>query len=152
MKTFRPLYALSLTTLGPLLACGGASQEPPNTAISAESQPAPMAGTPVESHPGVTSAQSVDKSVVHQLASARCDQEQTCNNVGPKAKFASRETCMDQMKGSMGNDLNAYNCPRGIDREALNRCMAAVTSEECSHPFDTLARFDKCRTGALCMK
>lgn len=151
MKTLRPLYVLSLTTLGPLLACG-ASQEPPNTASSADTQPAPIAGTSVESHPGVTSAQSFDKSVVHQLASARCDQEQTCNNIGPKAKFASREVCMDQMKGSMGNDLNAYNCPRGIDRDGLNRCMAAVTSEECSHPFDTLTRYDKCRTGALCLK
>ena len=151
MKTLRPLYVLSLTTLGPLLACG-ASQEPPNTASSADTQPAPIAGTSVESHPGVTSAQSFDKSVVHQLASARCDQEQTCNNIGPKAKFASREVCMDQMKGSMGNDLNAYNCPRGIDRDGSNRCMAAVTSEECSHPFDTLTRYDKCRTGALCLK
>jgi len=151
MKTFRSLCALSLTTLGPLLACGGASQEPPNTA-SSESQPVPIAGTSVESHPGVTSAQSVDKAVVHQLASARCDQEQTCNNIGPKAKFGSREICMDQLKGRMSNDLNGYNCPRGIDRDALNRCMAAITSEECSHPFDTLTRYDKCRTGALCMK
>jgi hypothetical protein len=29
---------------------------------------------------------------------------------------------------------------------------AAIKSEECSHPFDTLTRYDKCRTGSLCMK
>jgi hypothetical protein len=152
MKTIQTLCALSLTTLGPLLACGGAGQEPPTTANSVESQPASIKGTSVESRPGITSAQSVDKSVVYQLATARWDQEQTCNNIGPKAKFASRDVCMDQMKGSIGNDLDAYNCPRGIDRDAANRCMAAITSEECTHPFDTLTRYDKCRTGALCMK
>jgi len=121
MTPFRPLCALSLATAETFLGCGGASHEPPNTANSVESQPAPIAGTSVESHPGVTSAQSVDKAVVHQLASARRDQEQTCNKIGPKAKFVSREVCMDQMKGSIGNELNAYNSPRGIDRDAVNR-------------------------------
>ena len=140
MTTLRTTSALSLVTLGTLLACGGANQEPP------------MTGTSVESHPGVANAQNIDKSIVKQLSTARCDQEQTCNNIGPKAKFASREVCTDQLNGSIGNDLNAYNCPRGIDHDALNRCMAAITSEECSHPFDTLTRYDKCRTGALCMK
>jgi hypothetical protein len=64
----------------------------------------------------------------------------------------SRGVCTDQVRGSIANDLNAYDCPRGIDSEALDRCMAAIKSEECSHPFDTLTRYDKCRTGALCMK
>ena len=30
--------------------------------------------------------------------------------------------------------------------------MAAIKSEECSHPFDTLARFDRCRTDSVCMR
>jgi hypothetical protein len=29
--------------------------------------------------------------------------------------------------------------------------MAAIKSEECSHPFQTLSRYDTCRNGALCM-
>jgi uncharacterized protein DUF6184 len=134
------MYGLSLATTGLIFACGGATQGPAVT------------GTP-ESQTGVTSSQkTADAVVVDQLASARCDQEQGCKNVGPDAKYASRSVCNDQIRGSIGNDLNAYDCPRGLDREGLDRCMAAIKSEECNHPFDTLTRFDKCRTGALCMK
>jgi len=30
--------------------------------------------------------------------------------------------------------------------------MAAIKSEECNHPFDTLARYEKRRNGAICMR
>jgi hypothetical protein len=136
MKTLpRYFQSASLVTLG-LIACGGANQSA-----------APGTATPT-----TVTSQHTDKAIVDKLATARCDQEQSCKNIGPGAKFASRDVCMDQLRGSIGNDLNAYDCPRGLDSEALNRCMAAIQSEECSHPFDTLTRFDKCRTGAICMK
>jgi hypothetical protein len=140
MRIFTTIYGLSFTTAGLLFACGGANQGPPVTGTA-------------ESQTGVTSSQKyADTTVVDRLAAARCDQEQGCKNVGPGAKYASRSVCMDQIRGSAGNDLNAYNCPRGLDRNAVDRCTAAIQSEECSHPFDTLTRFDKCRIGALCMK
>jgi hypothetical protein len=102
---------------------------------------------------GVASSQKgADTAVVDRLAEARCDQEQGCKNIGPGAKFASRTVCMDQLRGGIANDLNAYNCPGGLDSSGVDRCMAAIKSEECSHPFDTLTRYDKCRTGALCIK
>jgi hypothetical protein len=56
------------------------------------------------------------------------------------------------MRGSLANDLNGYNCPRGINRDNLDRCMAAIRGEECNHPLDTIVRMDKCRDDALCMK
>ena len=138
MNILKTVVALPLTLTGLLLACGGANQGPAVT------------GTPES--PGITSAQSnADMAVVDRLTEARCDQEQGCRNVGPGAKYASRSVCMDQIRGSIANDLNAYKCPRGLDGNAVDRCMAAIKSEECSHPFDTLTRYDKCRTGALCM-
>jgi len=136
----RTMYGLSLTTMGLLFACGAANEGPPAT------------GTP-SSQTQVTSAQrNVDARVVDRLTAARCDQEEACKNIGPGAKYVSRDVCADQVRGSIANDLNGYNCPRGIDSEALDRCMAALKSEECNHPFDTLTRYDNCRTGALCMK
>ncbi len=138
MKTIQTMLVLSLATATTLLACGGANPGPA------------VAGTsPVE--PGTSNAQAADKAVVDKLANARCDQEQTCKNIAPGAKFASREICMDQIRGTIGNDLNTYKCPKGLNSEGVDRCMAAVKSEECSHPFDTLTRYDKCRDGALCM-
>lgn len=143
MKTFNTFSALSFATVS-LLACGGANQGPP------------VAGTAAtETHPTTTTtaaANGADKSVVAQLSTARCDQEQTCNNIGDGQKYASRDVCMDKMKGDLGNDYNASDCPGGIDQSAVDRCMAAIKSEECSHPLDTMARQDKCRSGALCIK
>lgn len=101
---------------------------------------------------GATDAQKgADLKVVELLSSARCDQEDGCKNIGPGAKYAGRDVCLDQMRGSIGNDLNAYSCPRGLDSAGVDRCMAAIKSEECSHPFQTLSRYDTCRNGALCM-
>ena len=99
-----------------------------------------------------TQAPNLDGAVVNELATARCDREQSCNNVGHGQKYASRDVCMDQMRGSLANDLNAANCPSGIDQPAVDKCMAAIRAEDCGHPLDTLARLEKCRTSALCMK
>jgi hypothetical protein len=138
MKITRIASTLSLAITGLLPACGGANQGPA------------IPGTPES--PGVTAPQrGADTAVVDRLAAARCDQEQGCNNIGPRAKFASRATCSEQLRGSIANDLNTYSCPRGLDSDGVDRCMAAIKSEECNHPFDTLTRYDKCRTGALCL-
>jgi hypothetical protein len=139
MNIIRTVWAFPLSITGLLLACGGATQGPA------------VPGT--QESPGVAAPQrGADMTVVDRLAAARCDQEQSCNNIGPGAKFASRSVCMEQIHGHIANDLNAYNCPRGLDSDGVDRCMAAVKSEECNHPFDTLTRYDKCRTGALCLK
>ena len=139
MKMIQTMCVLPIAITGLLFACGGANEGPPVT------------GTPQS--PGVTEPQKgADMAVVDRLAAARCDQEQSCKNVGPGAKYASPSVCTEQLHGSIANDLNEYNCPRGLDSEGVDRCMAAIKSEECNHPFDTLMRYDKCRTGALCMK
>jgi hypothetical protein len=136
----RSAFAIPLATTTFLLACGGANQD------------ASTSASPGTARAGVASAQRADTAIVNQLATARCDREQTCNNVGASAKYASRDVCMDQMRGSLANDLNAYDCPRGIDSAQIDRCMAAIRNEECSHPLDTLSRIEHCRTGALCLK
>ena len=138
MKNIGMAWAVPLTITGLLLACGGANQGPAVT------------GTPES--PGVTAPQKgADNAVVDQLAQARCDQEQGCNNIGPGAQSATRSVCTETIHGSTANALPAYNGPRGLRQDGVDRCMAAIKSEECNHPFDTLTRFDKCRTGAICM-
>ncbi len=111
-----------------------------------------VTGTP-EGQTGVTRPQeSADTEVVDKLAAARCDFEQACKNIGPGAKYASPSACMEDVRGHIASKLNTQDCPRGLDSNAVDRCMAAIRSDECSHPFDTLTRFDTCRATALCMK
>ncbi len=139
MNIIRIGWAFPLTITGLLLACGGNTGGP---AVS---------GTSLS--PGVTAPQGeADDAVVDRLTSARCDQEQGCTNIGPGRKFASRSVCMEKIHGGIANDLNGYNCPRGLDSLGVDRCVAAIRSEECNDPLETLTRDDKCRTGALCMR
>jgi hypothetical protein len=144
MNILRTICALSLSATGLLIAC---EHEDSSGARS------PIGGTDVTSS-GATNVQanSADASIVDQLAMARCERERSCNNVGDGHKYASTQVCMDQMRGDIGNDLNAYKCPRGIDRSRIDHCTAAIKNEECDHPLDTITRLEKCRTNSLCMK
>jgi hypothetical protein len=138
MSFLRMPCASSLLASGIVVGCGGAAQGPP------------VAGT-ADPQVSLANSQGADNAVVDQLTAARCDQEDGCKNIGPGAKFDSRTTCMGGIRGNIGNDLNAYKCPRGIDRAGVDRCMGAIKAEECNHPFETLSRYDACRTGALCL-
>jgi hypothetical protein len=140
MNMVRTMCKLSLVLPGLLFAC--------DKGTKAE----PLPGTPELQASSVASQMAADKAVVDRLAGARCDQEEGCKNVGPDRKYASRSVCLDDIRGSIGNALTAYNCPKGLDHAAVDRCMVGIKSEECSRPFDTLSRFDKCRTDAICMK
>ncbi len=60
---------------------------------------------------------------------------------------------MDSFRASIGNDLNTYECPGGLDAEAVRQCLSAISGEECgAHPEDAITRMEKCRQGAMCMK
>jgi len=131
-------YGLSIVATGLICACGG-------------SEGPPVAGTPTNDTQSPVAQKSVDAAIVEKVVNARCDHEETCKNIGAGQKYSERKVCGDQLRGDMANDLNGYKCPRGIDSEALDRCMAAIKAEECSHPFDSLNRHEKCKDSALCL-
>jgi hypothetical protein len=142
MNVIRTTSVLVLAAAGALCACGGSTTQTPAAT-----------GSPSRTPVGVANAQKVDANIVERLAVARCDREQSCNNVGePHAKYASRDACLVAMRGDLGPELNGYDCPGGIDRAALDHCMTAIHEEGCGHPLDTLSRFDRCRAGNLCLK
>jgi hypothetical protein len=58
-----------------------------------------------------------------------------------------------RMRGNIGNDLNSFQCPGGLDHPAVRECFAAIAGEECGlHPVESITRMEKCRSGALCLK
>jgi hypothetical protein len=149
MKELQILVAVSLAGAGTMaLGC-----EHTDRNVATTSPAAPPASQPM----GATNAQAVgpavDPAVVDRLANARCDREQTCDNVGDGRKYASRRVCMEQQRGSIGNDLNSFQCSRGIDGAAVQQCLSAIGGEECgAHPVEAISRMDRCRNGAMCMK
>ena len=89
---------------------------------------------------------------IERIASARCARETACNNVGSDKHFVSPGVCMRELRTRMGDDLRASECPRGIDSEALDKCLETIRSESCNNPIETIQRLAACRTSDLCLK
>ncbi len=121
--------SVALTTIGLSIACGGAR------------------ATPVAVATRAVSWQHNAETVVASLIVARCDHEQSCNNIGAGAKFATRQVCSAELRGNIGSDLGGFTCERGLDSDGVDRCMLAIKSEACTE----LTRFDKCRTASICI-
>lgn len=89
-------------------------------------------------------------SEVQRLATARCDRELRCNNIGVDAKFKSRDHCLSSVKNSYSDELNQWDCKGGIDTADFDKCLSAIRSEDCGNPIDTVGRVVACRTSDLC--
>ncbi|MBX3197124.1 MAG: hypothetical protein KF894_03120 [Labilithrix sp.] len=121
---------------------------------------APVTG---ESHPttqgepsGVTTVTGAgvvaNLSAIDRIVAARCQREANCKNIGADKKHVSEQACAQKLKADMKDDLNANECPRGIDQKELNDCLGAIHKEECNNPIDSISRLAACRTGELCLK
>jgi hypothetical protein len=142
MKTARDLTTVLLTAGSLILiACG---HQP---SASAPAFPGSSPST------GVTEAQNqADTRVVDQIASARCDHEATCGNIGAGKKYDRRELCIDEMRGNTAPDLTAYRCPRGIDQKQLDACFKQLREQSCSFSLAHLFSANECAESALCIK
>lgn len=87
-----------------------------------------------------------------QLAQARCERERTCGNIGDDKTFSSSQDCLARIQNDWRDDLNARECPGGINQHELDECMAQIRTEACGNPFDTLARITECTAGQICIE
>jgi hypothetical protein len=94
--------------------------------------------------PGEIAAQSI--------AVARCDHEQTCDNVGSGRAYTSRNACVDVLREKTRDELRTTECPAGIDETQLEKCLGEIREEKCRNPLDTVTRLSACRQTGLCVK
>lgn len=142
MRTIRLVAAPLLAGLT-LVACmhGGPTANPP----------ASSPGTAVPE--GVTNAQNVaDQQVVDRLATSRCNRAQTCNDIGNGKPYLSQQLCLQQIRGNSSNEMTGYNCPRGVDQRALERCLTAIDVVPCGKSTQKLSDIAECKTNVLCMR
>jgi hypothetical protein len=116
-------------------ACGHSYSQTSSTTTTAARPSAPV-------HPRAIDA----------LASARCEREARCDNIGPNRRYVSRDGCMTQLKGEEMNALTASSCPSGIDQPQLDRCVAEVRGERCENILDSIDRLANCNTNSLCSR
>jgi hypothetical protein len=101
---------------------------------------------------GPTDTHSRFSSSITKIASARCDREMKCGNVGPNEKFPSRSECVAKVSVDKGSDISTDECSLGISTTGLNDCLKAIRDEDCGNPLDSVKRLNVCRTGNLCLK
>jgi hypothetical protein len=81
---------------------------------------------------------------------SRCQREQACDNVGPDKKYLSAGDCLTRIRSDWKDDLNARECPGGVNQHQLDQCLSKIRAEDCGSPFDTLSRLTECTAGQIC--
>ena len=100
-------------------------------------------------HPAAGAGAATHRAV-DSIADARCDREQTCDNIGEGHTYASRGECVSAVRADWADELTPYECPGGIDQAELDECLDQIRNEGCLNPFDSLARMIECRSGDIC--
>ena len=126
---------LGVATL-PFLAAGCSNNPPPKPIETALAAPVAT----VQTH-----------SASESIAEARCAREDRCENIGNDKKYSSTQDCLKQIRADWQDDLNARECPGGVNDPQLNECLNEVRHEDCSSPFDTLARVAECTASQICV-
>jgi len=138
MNTFSKLAVCAV--LFSVTGCNKANE--PEPAVAHDDH-APLAGS-------LTPAART-RTAAEQIAQSRCEREQQCGNIGKDQTYSSSQDCLARIQGDWKDDLNARECPGGINQKELDECLAQVRGEACSNPFDTLARVTECTSGQICI-
>jgi uncharacterized protein DUF6184 len=122
------------------VGCSKAHEPEPLTAHDANT---PLAGS-------LTPAAGT-RTAAEQIAQSRCEREQQCGNIGKDQTYSSSQDCLARIRNDWKEELNARECPGGINQKELNECLQHVRGEACSNPFDALARVTECTSGQICI-
>jgi len=123
--------------------------EPSILPLADENQKVTGVGRAIGGGPIDPAARSDQIAAIHKIASARCDREARCNNVGAARKFATRTDCITTITGYKLSHINFEKCPRGIAEPKVDTCLQIIDAEDCSSAR-ALDRIDGCRVAALC--
>jgi hypothetical protein len=89
---------------------------------------------------------------VSSIATARCDRELKCKNIGTNQKYLTTDECITKLQNDKRTAINAQECPGGVSDPDLASCLKSIREEDCGNPLDSISRLTACRAGALCLK
>jgi hypothetical protein len=87
-----------------------------------------------------------------RIADARCEREQNCGNIGANEAYSSTQDCLTRVRNEWRDDLNARECPGGVNQPQLDECLVKVRTESCGSPFGALARLTECTSAQICIE
>ncbi|OJY19529.1 MAG: hypothetical protein BGO98_14555 [Myxococcales bacterium 68-20] len=97
-----------------------------------------------------TGALSHDDAIM-RLATARCDREAACNEIGAGKKYADRDECTREAGQNARGTLRADQCAT-IDQAKLSDCLNDIKNERCNNPLDTLDTVTSCTRSKMCVE
>jgi len=172
MKSFlgASTVVLGIAAAG-FVACGGSSKEPPKNPmaeltpverqqaeeragkedqrereLAAAREPRPSSGAPANANRTTTAL------AVSSMATARCDRELRCKNIGTNKTYLNTDECVTKVQNDKRSNLNPDECPQGVDNNNLASCLKSIREEDCGNPLDSVSRLTNCRSGSLCVK
>jgi hypothetical protein len=101
--------------------------------------------------PSVQQGEVAPAAAVQAIAQSRCSRELRCNNIGADHKYKTVAECTTKISADREQNLNVWDCPRGIDKKELDECLEAVMKEDCGNPLEALSRLAACRSSDLCL-
>jgi hypothetical protein len=100
---------------------------------------------------GPEGARTTTALAVSSIATARCDRELRCKNIGTNQKYLSTDECVTKLQNDKRESLNRDECPGGVSDKELASCLKSIRDEDCGNPLDSISRLSACRSGALCI-
>ena len=97
--------------------------------------------------PAAGTVAAVDNAT-NEVADARCDREQRCNEIGESKKYSTREHCLTVMRKEATDDFS--DCKKGVDQEDLRECLTEIANQDCSGLFSGFDEYVSCGMDDLC--
>ena len=119
------------------------------TASNGSSSAAPAANA----SPSATSVNTATPaaSAALRIATARCDREAACDNVGTGRSFGDRDECVSQIGHDVVTNLSSEECPSGVAANSLATCIADVGSAPCGEEEEGVVP-SSCSRERVCLR
>jgi hypothetical protein len=83
------------------------------------------------------------------LADALCARAERCGDIGDDDDFETVGECLSKQAADVSEHIDADECPRGIDGNDLDGCLARIAGSDCDDTPD-LAELSSCDESRIC--
>jgi hypothetical protein len=153
---------LSLPFLLGALAC---AKNEPERAMTPASRPMPPPSEPAPAAPQTQTQTQIPPASGHAehgatadnqksstlIATARCEREVKCNNVGEEGKYVTQEDCVVSLEPATRGELDKRDCPGGVSEIELRQCTDEIKQTDCDSPFQNIELVTECSNEELCV-
>ncbi|MCC6557457.1 MAG: hypothetical protein IT372_31285 [Polyangiaceae bacterium] len=86
-----------------------------------------------------------------RIASARCQREQRCGNLGTGKPYENMEACMNATRTRWRGELTALQCPGAQPKQdKLDECVKEIQDKACGESFQSLSDVKECQATEVC--